>query len=74
MQDESGMWKAEFSTQRKDFLPKLVDSIALFKRQTGKKVKRIRLDNAPEYRSAPMIKWANRVGIILEYTTTYTHE
>jgi hypothetical protein len=72
--DKSGFRYIEFSTERKDYLPKLKQWIALAERQTGKKVLKIRLDNAPEYRSQEMILWAKEMGIILQFTTTYTHE
>ena len=52
----------------------MLDFVALAETQTGKKVRQIRLDNAPEYRSKELKEWAASKGIILQYTTAYTHQ
>jgi transposase InsO family protein len=52
----------------------LQEFVALAETQTSKKVRVIRLDNAPEYRSKELREWAAEKRIILQFTTIYTHQ
>src|SRR5215469_13623832 len=67
--DETGFRYIQFSVDRKSFFKQLADFVTLAETQTGKKVRQIRLDNAPEYRSTELKEWAASKGIILQYTT-----
>jgi hypothetical protein len=49
--DESGFRSIQFTADRKSYFKHLQEFVALAETQTGKKVRAIRLNNAPEYRS-----------------------
>jgi hypothetical protein len=73
LDDKSGFWSIQFTTDQKSYFKHLQEFVALAETQTGKKVRAIRLDNAPEYRSKELREWAAEKRIILQFTTTYTH-
>ena len=52
--DETGFRHIQFSPDRKSYFKQLLDFVVLAETQTGKKVRQIRLDNAPEYRSTEL--------------------
>ena len=64
----------KFLTDRKSFFEALIEVIAYLETQTGLKVKQIRLDGAPEFRSKRMDSWAKKRGTLLAFTTFYTPE
>ena len=71
--DESGFRSIQFTTDRKSYFKHLQEFAALAETQTDKRIRAIRLDNAPEYKSKELREWAAEKGIILQFTTTYTH-
>jgi hypothetical protein len=64
----------KFLINRKLFFKALIEVIAYLKTQTGLKVKQIRLDRAPEFRSKRMDSWAKKRGTLLAFMTFYTPE
>jgi hypothetical protein len=72
--DETGFRSIQFTTDQKSYFKHLQDFITLAETQTGKKVRVIWLDNTSEYKSKKLRGWAAEKGIILQFTTTYTHQ
>jgi hypothetical protein len=64
----------KFLTNRKSFFEALIEVIAYLETQTGLKVKQIRLDGAPKFRSKRINSWAKKRGTLLAFTTFYTPE
>jgi hypothetical protein len=65
---------AAYNSDRKGYFTDLQDQVTFSETQTGNKVKRLRLDNAPEFVSGQVKNWCKSKGIRLEPTTTYTPE
>lgn len=70
----SGVKTVYFLSDRKGFFDQLEAHVKYMDTQYGKKVKQIRLDNAPEFSSERMNFWAKSQGIELQFTTIYTPE
>jgi hypothetical protein len=64
----------KFLTNRKSFFKALIEVIVYLETQTGLKVKQIRLNRAPEFRSKRIDSWAKKRGTLLAFTTFYTPE
>jgi len=65
---------AAYNSNRKNYFSDLLDQVTFIETQTGNKLKRLRLDNAPEFVSHQVKDWCKSKGIRLEPTTTYTPE
>jgi hypothetical protein len=65
---------AAYLSNRKGYFTDLQHQVTFAETQTGNKVKRLRLDNAPEFVSGQVKNWCKSKGIRLEPTTTYTPE
>lgn len=66
--------QAEFLKDRKSFLPALKKMILFTETQTGYKIKKIRLDSAPEFTGRRLKEWSDERGISLQFTSFYTPE
>ena len=64
----------KFLINKKLFFEALIEVIAYLETQTGLKVKQIRLDGAPEFRSKRMDSWAKKRGTLLAFMTFYMPE
>jgi hypothetical protein len=65
---------ASFTLDRKSYFPDLLAQVKFIENQTGNTVKRLRLDNAPEFVSQKVKDYCKEKGIRLEPTTYYTPE
>ena len=65
---------AVYNSDRKGYFTDLQDQVTFSETQTGNKVKRLRLDNAPEFVLGQVKNWYKSKGIRLEPTTTYIPE
>jgi hypothetical protein len=62
----------EFTQDRKSYFEKMIEKIAFIEIQTGNKVKRIKLDNAPEFILKKVKNYIKTKGIRLKTITYYT--
>ena len=61
----------KFLTNRKSFFKALIKVIIYLKTQTGLKVKQIRLNKAPEFRSKRINSWVKKRGTLFAFMTFY---
>lgn len=74
--DYGSHWRtALYGTDRKGFFEPFTDLVVRMETQTGRKLKAIRLDNAPEFfKSTKFRDWAKSRGTELQFVTPYTPE
>jgi transposase InsO family protein len=63
-----------YNSDRKSYFTDLQNQVTFSETQTGNKVKRLHLDNTPEFVSGQVKDWYKSKGIRLEPTTTYIPE